>query len=77
MKSKIGINHEAMFEEYAKHSNEAGFVHKFINQEKSKGNFFKDAEGNTMLDLYMSNGSLPLGYNHAGLINARDSPLFD
>ena len=41
---------------------------------QSKGNFFKDTDGNVVLDL---NCPLPLGYNHDELINARDSSLYD
>ena len=46
----------------------------FINLKQSKGNFFKDTDGNVLLDL---NCPLPLGYNHDALINARDSPIYD
>ena len=41
---------------------------------ESKGNFFKDVDGNVVLDL---NCNQALGYNHDALVNARDSPLFD
>ena len=41
---------------------------------QSKGNFFKDTDGNVVLDL---NCPLPLGYNHDVLINARDSDVYD
>ena len=54
---------------------------------ESKGNFFKDVDGNLILDLYCNYASLPLGYNHDALINvidyyitltqARDSDLYD
>jgi len=46
----------------------------FINLKQSKGNYFKDTDGNVILDL---NCPLPLGYNHDALINARDSALYD
>ena len=46
----------------------------FIDLKQSKGNFFKDTDGNVILDL---NCPLPLGYNHDVLINARDSALYD
>ena len=45
-----------------------------MNLKQSKGNFFKDKDGNVLLDL---NCPLPLGYNHDVLINARDSSLYD
>lgn len=41
---------------------------------ESKGNFFKDTDGNVILDL---NCPLALGYNHDVLINARDSAAYD
>ena len=46
----------------------------FLNLKQSKGNFFKDTDGNVVLDL---NCPLPLGYNHDVLINARDSNVYD
>lgn len=46
----------------------------FVNLKQSKGNFFSDTDGNVILDL---NCSLPLGYNHDVLINARDSSVYD
>lgn len=44
---------------------------------KSKGNFFKDIDGNVILDLHCNYGTLALGYNHDAIINARDSELYD
>ena len=41
---------------------------------QSKGNFFRDTDGNNILDLA---NPIALGYNHDQLINARDSDLFD
>ena len=46
----------------------------FINMKQSKGNFFKDTDGNVILDL---NCPLALGYNHDALIYARDSAVYD
>lgn len=46
----------------------------FLDLKRSKGNFFKDVDGNVVLDL---NCRLPLGYNHDVLINARDSATYD
>jgi len=45
-----------------------------VNLKQSKGNFFKDTDGNVILDL---NCAQPLGYNHDALINARDSNIYD
>jgi len=39
----------------------------FINYEKSFGNYFIDCDGNTFLDMYSNNGSMPLGYNNPEL----------
>jgi 4-aminobutyrate aminotransferase/(S)-3-amino-2-methylpropionate transaminase len=45
------------------------YTQNFINYEKSIGNYFVDCDGNTFLDLYTNNGSLPLGYNIDNLFN--------
>ena len=39
----------------------------YIDLKHSKGNFFKDREGNTILDLDTQNYGLSLGYNNLGL----------
>lgn len=39
----------------------------YINLKHSKGNFFKDREGNTILDMDTHNYGLALGYNNLGL----------
>lgn len=47
----------------------------FVNYEKSFGNYFVDCDGNTFLDMFTNNGSLPLGYNNpelAKLVNQDD-----
>ena len=53
-----------LIEEAKGYSNETDFVTSFIDLKRSKGNFYKDADNNTVLDLAMSENSLPLGYNH-------------
>ena len=45
------------------------YTQNFINYQKSIGNYFVDCDGNTFLDLYTNNGSLPLGYNEGNLFN--------
>lgn len=40
----------------------------------SKGNYFRDTDGNTVLDL---DCPLALGYNNDAMINARDTPMYD
>ena len=49
-------------------------LQRFINNDLSKGNYFRDTDGNTVLDL---DCPLALGYNNDALINARDSPMYD
>ena len=46
----------------------------FLNLKQSKGNFFKDTDGNVILDLDCAQ---PLGYNHDVLRNARGSKAYD
>jgi len=36
-----------------------------------------DEQGNVILDLHCNLNSLPLGYNHDALVNARDTTLYD
>ena len=49
----------------------------FVDYKKSKGNYFQDADGNTILDLTSNNGVLPLGYNHANFVSKIDSDEYD
>lgn len=58
-------------------SNEVGFVMNFIDLKRSKGNFYKDADNNTILDLSMGGNSMPLGYNHDEFINKRRLSTYD
>uniref|UniRef100_A0A915PS53 4-aminobutyrate--2-oxoglutarate transaminase n=1 Tax=Setaria digitata TaxID=48799 RepID=A0A915PS53_9BILA len=55
---------------------QAASVRFFINYEKSKGNYFTDADGNILLDAFMQISSLPLGYNHPDLVKAASDPRF-
>ena len=48
-----------------------GLTQQVTNLRLSKGNFFKDQDGNTILDLFMSGGRMPLGYNHRYLVDSR------
>jgi 4-aminobutyrate aminotransferase-like enzyme len=45
-----------------------------VQEKYSRGNYFKDADGNVVLDL---DNPQPLGYNHDRLIFARDSLKYD
>lgn len=48
----------------------------FVNYEKSFGNYFVDCDGNTFLDMYTNNGSLPLGYNNPELYKVSKQEKF-
>jgi 4-aminobutyrate aminotransferase/(S)-3-amino-2-methylpropionate transaminase len=48
----------------------------FVNYNTSYGNYMVDADDNTMLDLFGSIGSMPLGYNHPDLIKMTHEPQY-
>ena len=52
-------------------------MQRFINFKKSKGDYFVDCCGNTVLDYNASAVGQILGYNHDDLVLARDSELYD
>lgn len=57
---------------------QSGFnVSRQINFKKSKGNYFVDVYGNTILDLNANASGQIVGYNHDDLINERDSETYD
>lgn len=49
----------------------------FVDYKRSKGNYFQDADANTILDLTSNNGVLPLGYNHQNFVSKIDSASYD
>jgi hypothetical protein len=58
----------------------AGIYHYYSAKsylEKSKGNYLRDIDGNTVLDLNASQAGQVLGYNNDDLINARSTNLYD
>jgi len=52
-------------------------MQRFIDLKRSKGNYFRDVDGNVVLDLHCNYGGLPLGYNHDVFVNARHTELYD
>lgn len=66
-----------LIEEAKGYSTETEFISNYNDLKRSKGNFLKDADNNTILDLSMSGNSLPLGYNHDDLINKRRLSTYD
>jgi len=52
-------------------------MQRFINFKQSKGNYFVDCDGNTVLDLNASQSGQILGYNHNDMVNARTTELYD
>jgi 4-aminobutyrate aminotransferase/(S)-3-amino-2-methylpropionate transaminase len=48
----------------------------FADYEKSTGNYIVDADGNSLLDIYMQVASLPIGYNHPAFKRVLQDPLY-
>lgn len=55
----------------------AGAVMFSADYAKSQGNFIVDADGNTLLDIYMQVASLPLGYNHPAWKRVLRDPKYE
>ncbi|CAG9324402.1 unnamed protein product [Blepharisma stoltei] len=54
----------ALLNEYEGLTQDFRTVRFFADYQKSIGNYVVDADGNTLLDAYALNASLPIGYNH-------------
>ena len=52
-------------------------MQRFVNQKKSKGNYFVDVDGNIILDLHQNYANLPLGYNHEVYVNVCRSHIIN
>lgn len=52
-------------------------MQRFVNFKLSKGNYFKDTDGNSILDMNAAQAGLILGYNSDDLVNARMTELYD
>lgn len=52
-------------------------MQQFVDFKKSRGDYFVDIDGNTILDLNASQAGLILGYNHGDLVHTRFTELHD
>jgi 4-aminobutyrate aminotransferase-like enzyme len=52
-------------------------MQRFINFKASKGNYFRDTDGNTILDMNAAAAGLILGYNSDDLVNLRTTDAYD
>jgi 4-aminobutyrate aminotransferase-like enzyme len=52
-------------------------MQRFINFKQSKGNYFRDTDGNTILDMNAAQAGLILGYNSNDLVNLRTTEAYD
>ena len=52
-------------------------MQRFVNFKQSKGNYFKDTDGNTVLDMNAAQAGLILGYNSDDLVNVRTTEAYD
>lgn len=48
-----------------------------IQWKKSKGEYFVDSNGNTVLDMNASANGMVLGYNNDDLVNSRMTEVYD
>ncbi len=56
---------------------DARTIHFYQDAKTSIGNYLRDVDGNTLLDVYGHIAALPLGYNHPDLLHAWRSGRFD
>ena len=53
---------------------DTNMLHFFADYAASSGNYLVDADGNTLLDVFMQISSAPLGYNHPAVLEALRDP---
>ena len=68
-----GPKSEALRDELAGFA-DTNMLHFFADYAASTGNFLVDADGNTLLDVFMQISSAPLGYNHPAVLEALRDP---
>ena len=56
---------------------DARTIHFYQDAKGSVGNYLRDVDGNTLLDVYGHIAAVPLGYNHPDLLHAWRSGRFD
>jgi len=52
-------------------------MQQFVDFKSSRGDYFADIDGNTILDLNASAAGFALGYNNEDLVNSRWTTLYD
>lgn len=78
MKTKVpGPESHRLLEQLKQTGGCGGAAQFFGDFGASRGCYFVDADGNTMLDLFMQISSIPIGYNHPALKAVQSDPLME